>query len=410
MIRCMHAAALALALAVTSPVVESGVAWDRLLGDLLRRERQGPLAAARLIGITGVALHEAAASSPAGPRLSGFPGVKRPEAPIDAAVAMDAAASRLLRALFAERGRDALGAIGALEAQRLHAPPGDASRAHGEAVADAVAAWAGADGSQGKDGCAAARKRARRPGSWEPTHPQLRARPLGPCWGRLRPMALETCEVPLKAPPAYSEEPGSAFHAMALEVRDVVRRQDATEREIALFWSDDPGATGTPSGHWLAILDQLALERALGGEQYLRARLALGAALHDGSVACWRSKYEHDLLRPITYIQRNVDPSWVPLLPTPPFPEYPSGHAVLSGAAAVVLSAAIGDGAFVDRTRAERGHEPRRYGGFEAAAREAALSRLYGGIHFRPACDEGLAQGRAVGDQVVSRLLAPPGR
>jgi hypothetical protein len=131
-----------------------------------------------------------------------------------------------------------------------------------------------------------------------------------------------------------------------------------------------------------------------------RAREAyakLGIAVADAFVACWATKYEHNLLRPVTYIRKVIDPSWSTLLPTPPFPEYTSGHSVQSGAAARVLTDLFGDVPFEDRTHEARGLPTRSSRSFQAAADEAAISRLYDGIHFRSAIARGLEQGACVG-------------
>jgi membrane-associated phospholipid phosphatase len=124
----------------------------------------------------------------------------------------------------------------------------------------------------------------------------------------------------------------------------------------------------------------------------------LGVALADAFIANWHTKYTYDTLRPVTYIRAHIDPAWEPYLITPPFPEYPSGHSTQSGAAAEVLTAMLGAGfAFVDETHVDDGMPGRAFPDFHAAAAEAAISRLYGGIHFREAIDDGLAQGVCVG-------------
>jgi hypothetical protein len=136
---------------------------------------------------------------------------------------------------------------------------------------------------------------------------------------------------------------------------------------------------------------------AAAAETYAR----VGIAVCDAFIACWQQKYRYNLLRPVTYLRRHVDPEWTPLLVTPPFPEYPSGHSVQSGAAFQVLTDLFGDGyAFVDHTHDERGLAPRAFGSFLEAADEAAISRLYGGIHFRAAIVNGVAQGRCIGTAV----------
>jgi PAP2 superfamily len=132
--------------------------------------------------------------------------------------------------------------------------------------------------------------------------------------------------------------------------------------------------------------------------------LKVGIAVCDAFVACWNTKYRYNLLRPVTYIQRLIDPAWLPLLGTPPFPEYTSGHSVQSGAAFAVLTDLWGENyAFEDNTHDARGLAPRRFTSFTRAAEEAALSRLYGGIHFRPAIERGLEQGRCLAD-AINRL------
>ncbi|MCU0904273.1 MAG: vanadium-dependent haloperoxidase, partial [Tabrizicola sp.] len=124
----------------------------------------------------------------------------------------------------------------------------------------------------------------------------------------------------------------------------------------------------------------------------------LGAAQADAFISCWATKYKYNLLRPVTYIKRVIDNAWEPLLITPPFPEYTSGHSCQSGAASTVLTAVFGDSfAFDDETHVDEGLPVRSFPSFAAAAEEAAMSRLYGGIHFRFGNEAGLAQGRAVG-------------
>ena len=110
-------------------------------------------------------------------------------------------------------------------------------------------------------------------------------------------------------------------------------------------------------------------------------------------------KYVYNLIRPITYIKKNIDPKWEPILNTPPFPEYPSGHSTVSGAMDAVLTAFFGENyAFEDKTGSPDGRNPRNYKSFHEAAEEAGISRLYGGIHFHSAIVDGLAQGRCIGE------------
>jgi hypothetical protein len=126
----------------------------------------------------------------------------------------------------------------------------------------------------------------------------------------------------------------------------------------------------------------------------------VGIAVADAFISCWSTKFRYNLLRPVTYIRGVIDPAWGSLLVTPPFPEYTSGHSVQSAASAQVLTDLFGTVAFTDHTHDDRGLAPRSFGSFKQAAEEAAISRLYGGIHFSTAIDLGLEQGLCVGRRV----------
>ena len=179
------------------------------------------------------------------------------------------------------------------------------------------------------------------------------------------------------------------------------------QRQFALYWADDPGKTPTPAGHWAFIATDLLRTRkaslAEAGEVYARLNIAMA----DAFIAAWHTKYALNLLRPVTYVQLVIDSNWVPgLMATPPFPEFPSGHSVQSSTAAAVLAEAFGaDTAFTDNTHNDRGWGPRNFKNFAAAADEAALSRLYAGIHFRAAIENGQVQGRCVAAKVLALKL-----
>src|SRR5262249_944166 len=167
------------------------------------------------------------------------------------------------------------------------------------------------------------------------------------------------------------------------------------------FWADDPFRTATPAGHSISILTQVLEQENATLDVAAEAYAKLGIALADAFITCWKAKYEYNLIRPVTYIQRVIDSSWSPPLTTPPFPEYPSGHSVESGAAAAVLTSIFGQAyAFTDHTHDEWGLLPCSFPSFNAFAKEAALSRMYGGIHFRSAIEKGLEQGSCVFDRV----------
>lgn len=241
------------------------------------------------------------------------------------------------------------------------------------------------------------------PGLWVPTPPRFLPA-LQPYWETNRRFALASgANCNPRPPPSYSEEPFSAFDAEARGCYETTSNLTSEQEKLALFWSDEPIATFTPPGHWVSILTQVIEREDFALDVAAEAYAKVGMAVADSFIACWHTKYRYDLLRPVTYIQRLIDPQWVPLLVTPPFPEYTSGHSVQSAAAAHVLTKMFGTVAFTDHTHDDRGLSPRSFGSFFEAAEEAALSRLYGGIHFASAIDQGLEQGRCVGRR-VSRL------
>jgi hypothetical protein len=207
----------------------------------------------------------------------------------------------------------------------------------------------------------------------------------------------------LPPPPAYSEDQASAFYREALEVYQAVKSLTPEQEAIARFWSDDPMLSPTPPGHWIFIANDILEQQKASLDVSAEVMMRLGVAMADAFIGNWYAKYQYDLLRPVTYIRRVIDPKWEPLLITPPFPEYPSGHSTQSGAAAAVLTAMFGENfAFTDRTHERDGMAARSFASFDAAAAEAGISRLYGGIHFRTAIDQGLAQGRCIGQHAVA--------
>ncbi len=135
------------------------------------------------------------------------------------------------------------------------------------------------------------------------------------------------------------------------------------------------------------------------------AYVCVALSLADGFISCWDEKYRSKLVRPETYINQHIDENWAPLLQTPPFPEYTSGHSVISTSAAVTLTSMFGENyAFTDSTEVEFGMPSRSFKSFMEASQEAAVSRVYGGIHYSPACENGKVQGRQVGESILSKL------
>jgi hypothetical protein len=213
-------------------------------------------------------------------------------------------------------------------------------------------------------------------GFW--TEPPGLAGPLEPAAGQWRPWNLRRGAAFRPPPPPGPGDPG--YDEAVREVYDTSVALTPEQRDIALFWADGAG-TETPPGHWNRIAIDLVRDGRLSPRRAARTFALLNTAQADAFIACWDGKFAYWSERPNQAIRRTIDASWSPLIPTPPFPSYPSGHSTTSGAASTVLS-----GVFPRRARAVR-----------ALARQAALSRLYGGIHFTFDNDVGLTLGRRVG-------------
>jgi hypothetical protein len=331
----------------------------------------------------------------------------------DWSIVANSALASIVRSLFPTASGDDRASVDALEAgflagARHGVPLGIVRRSvdRGEQVAAAIFEWSSTDG--GHDGFATnfpPYVPPVGPGLWVPTPPGFLSA-LQPYWGSCRTFAtISGAACPAGPPTAYDDHSSSRFFHEAYEVYEAVNTLSDEQRAIALFWSDDPGATVTPPGHSISVLTQVLLQRDASLAEAAIAYAKVGMAVADAFICCWHTKFLVNLLRPVTYVQRLIDPAWNPLLATPPFPEYTSGHSVQSGAAAAVLTDLFGEVAFTDHTHDDRGLAPRSFDSFWEAAREAAVSRLYGGIHFRPAIELGLMQGRCVGEHVNALRL-----
>lgn len=379
-----------------------------------------PPVAARAFGYAGVALYESVVPGipthqSLGTKLNGLPKMPIPNLGQNYywPACANAAMAHLARNLYANMPNDQLEGVNQLEKQMVETFSSFAdletlnrSKVFGQAVGEAIFAWSIGDGGhEGYNKNFPTNYTAPTgPGKWVPTAPSFQ-RALQPYWGFNREFVSGIINrSKTLAPLTYSTSPTSTFFSQALEVYTVTKTLNPEQEIIAHYWSDDPGIGGTPPGHSINIATQILTKEnaslALAAETYCKVSIAIA----DAFISCWKSKYEFNLLRPITYIRDVIDPTWTPILTTPAFPEYSSGHSVQSSATAQVLSDLFGYRySFIDRSHEMRNDingTPRTFASFFDYAEEAAISRLYGGIHFRDGIYFGLKQGRIIGESV----------
>jgi len=336
-----------------------------------------------------------------------------------------AAAHRVASQLYQEP--DELAVFNAALAEALATVPDGLAETNGVAlgrqVADAMLALRSTDGASAD----VAYTPGTDPGDWNRTFPDF-VPPLLTQWPDVVPFAMTSgSQFRPAAPPTLD----SAEYAAAVDEVMQLGRFDSPTRtaeqtEIAIFWGDG-GGTATPPGRWNQIAADVALEYGNTLAENARLFALLNIAEADAGIAAWDAKYAYELWRPIDAIRRSdtdgndatgVDPTWTPLIITPPFPTYTSGHSTFSGAADAVLSSLVGSNvhfttqsdahsSFAQRPLAQRDVVTRSFDSFTEAADEAGRSRIYGGIHFEFDNTAGLDAGRALGSYVVANFLVP---
>lgn len=290
------------------------------------------------------------------------------------------------------------------------------SISYGNAVAEHILAWSGKDNykqSRSFPKYTITNDAA----TWKPTPPAYMDA-IEPHWNRIRTFAIDSAAqfTPEPATP-FSIEQNSDFYNEALEVYNVCRNLTDEQKEIAMFWDCNPFMMNvqghvmfatkkiSPGGHWINITRVACGQVKKDFIESAEAYACVSIALADGFISCWDEKFRSKLIRPETYINQYIDKDWVPVLQTPPFPEYTSGHSVISSAAAVTLTKLFGDNfVFTDSTEVEFGLPARSFTSFIQASEEAAISRMYGGIHYRPAIENGVTEGRALGNYILGKL------
>ncbi len=299
--------------------------------------------------------------------------------------------------------------------QKLSPALFETSLQYGQQVADVMISWANQD--HYKETRSLRRyKFSSGEGKWIPTPPVYMAA-IEPYWSKIRPLTLDSANQFLPEPAVpFSADKSSTFYQQAVQVYDAGLHLSPEQKAIASFWDCNPFAVTTeghlnyaikkisPGGHWISIAGVVSRNANADILKTAAAYTLTSIALFDGFIICWDEKYRSNVIRPETFINKYIDESWRPLLQTPPFPEYTSGHSVISTAAAAVLTHLFGVLSFNDDTEVEFGLPVRHFTSFMEACNEAAQSRFYGGIHYKAAIDNGQKQGVSLGEWVVTKI------
>lgn len=253
--------------------------------------------------------------------------------------------------------------------------------------------------------------------AWKPTAPEY-TNALEPNWPLMRPLVTDSSsQIKCLATCSYDEKKSSDFYKQAMQVYQTENTLDTTRRLIAQFWDCNPNISVqkghstyfihkiSPGGHWIKIAGQACKNLNIDELKTAEIYSMLTIGLYEGFLSCWSEKFRCNTIRPETYIQRLIDPKWLPYIQTPPFPEYPSGHSVISNTSATILTQLIPQPySFTDSSEMYINISPRTFPSFNEAAKEAGLSRFYGGIHFMPAIMNGAEQGREIGKFVLENI------
>ena len=393
----------------------------RRITEILRHDFFPPPVASRIFAYSSVAAYEALApgypeyKSLAG-RLNGLTECPKPESGKEYCYTL-ASITALMKVgkqlIFSESSMEDLKEDMFREFEDMNMPQDvyDRSIAYGEAVATHVLAWSKKDNYAQIRSLPKYTISVKDPSRWIPTPPQ-NSDALEPYWMRIRPWVLDSARQFKPIPPiAYSEDTISDFYKAAREVYEIGKNLSDAERETGLYWDDNPFevvSTGrltvttkkiSPPGHWINITGQVCRKAKAPAAKTAETYALVSVALADAFISCWAEKFTSNLVRPETYINRFIDPNWRPFIETPPFPEHTSGHATTSAAAATILTKQFGDAfEFTDSTEVEFGLKPRTFKSFYEASDEAAMSRLYGGIHYRNGNEGGRLNGREIGE------------
>ena len=253
---------------------------------------------------------------------------------------------------------------------------------------------------------------------WKPTPPDYMDG-IEQHWSKIRTMVIDSSsQYPAPKPFKVNLKKNSPFYGQLMEVYNVTTNLSDEQVEMAKFWDCNPYVSHhkghamfatkkiTPGGHWINICKIVSEKSNSNDLESIRTYALVSIALFDSFISCWDEKWKTIVVRPETLINEYIDEDWLPLLQTPPFPEYTSGHSVISRASAVILTKIYGDKfSFDDTSEIEFGLPMRSFDSFIHASDEAAISRLYGGIHYEMAISNGVTQGQEIGDFISNKLM-----
>lgn len=290
------------------------------------------------------------------------------------------------------------------------------SIAYGQQVGDSILSWSKSDNYAQTRGSQFTVSHLE--GHWIPTPPGY-FNAVEPLWKTIRCIAMDSSnEISVPGPPPFSKQPGSVFYKMVKQVMDTSANLDTTKKWIANFWDCNSfklhvqghvmfaTKAMTPPGHWMEITGIVSEKQKADFYQTVYAYTGVSIGMFDAFIASWYCKYKYDLIRPETFINKYIDPNWMPYLQTPPFPEYNSAHSTISSSAATILGRIYGPQvAFRDSSERNWGWPDRSFRSLDDAAMEVSMSRFYGGIHYLPSVLDAYEQGKKLGNIVVDRLL-----
>jgi len=375
--------------------------WNTAALDAIRAGKTAPPIASRSLAILHISIYDA---------VNGIARTNEPylvQSLTSASASREAAASAAAHKALVTLFPAAASSFDALHAAILAAIPNGPQKAAGivwgEFVANQILASRANDGS----GAIVPPPGGSGPGVWVPTPPAF-APYLLPQWGLVAPFAMSSSsQFRPPGPPSLDSEQYAADYNEVKELGAAVGSTRTEEQtQIALFWADGAG-TETPPGHWNSIAQSIAAGQGNTLEENARLFALLNIAMADAAICAWDAKYTFHFWRPVTAINfAEPELNWASFIVTPPFPDYVSGHSTFSGAAATVLPLFYGteDLPFTTGSDFLPGVS-RSFSTCLDAAEEAAVSRLYGGIHFRSANEDGLQAGISIGEWADSHYL-----